>query len=176
MFKTELIILKTAIVQEYDLRITAYCALLGKINAVARGYHRTESRLRGHLDVLDYAQGIVLTSNYLPYIRSVISRHKWPKIRRKQNLLYAALCACEIYDKLLPLEQPDTRLWQILLDYLNTLEKNPQGKNISAQFLNFINLFWQANGYGDAKWKNTAAFMRHIQSEFNQTLLMANNP
>ena len=60
MIKTEAIILKTADLGETDRLLTIYSKEFGKIQVIARGTKKLESKLRYHLEPLSYSHLILV--------------------------------------------------------------------------------------------------------------------
>jgi len=118
---TAALILKRAPYREDDLLVTVYTPDQGKLNLVARGAQKLQSKLAGHLEPLTLADIMIIPGKGFDYIASAISREIYAGIRGDLNKLYYAGQALQIFNRRVGNDQPDAHLFFLLGGWLETL-------------------------------------------------------
>jgi len=114
MFRTQAIILKKVDVGEYDQLVTCYTRDFGKLRVLTKGYHRPQSKIRGHLDELDLVDCLLIPGKYRQHIRSTLAVSKFSSLSKNPNIFNYALIASELYDKGVLEYGPDSGLWELI--------------------------------------------------------------
>lgn len=122
MYRTQAIILKTIDTNEYDKLLICYTKDFGKLALLAKGIQKPESKLKGHLDVMDLADFIIVPGKKRSYIRSALSLNKFQNIKKNLEKSALAFFMIELLDKGLMPNEKDISLWDLInkyFDYLN---------------------------------------------------------
>jgi DNA repair protein RecO (recombination protein O) len=124
----EAIILKKSVYSEGSEIITLFTRDGGKVRASARSVKSSKSRLAFGLQALFYSDVDLAPSKHIPVIKGVRPIETFSKIRENEKLVYNALYAVEVILKSTADEQPNTQLFDLLLNFLRHLN-NFEGLN-----------------------------------------------
>jgi DNA repair protein RecO (recombination protein O) len=139
-YQTKAIILSRQPFRENDCRIIAYSRDRGKIDLVARGTKKISSKLAGHLEPFNLSNLMVARGRQYDYIGAAISQNCYYNIKSDSEKTACAGQAANIFNKLIKPGERGERLFGLLLDFLETLNKN-QLSIISYQlFYHFFTL------------------------------------
>ncbi len=108
--------------RENDSLVTVYSRDLGKINLVARGTQKLQSKLAAHIEPLILADIMIIPGRGYDYIGSSIMRKVYIGIRNDLNKLYYAGQGISLFDRLVGKEQQDEPLFLLLSNYLDLLD------------------------------------------------------
>ena len=147
MYRTQAIILKTIDVNDYDQLIVCYTKDFGKLTLLAKGIHRPESKLKGHLDILDLTDFIIVPGKSKAYIRSAINMDKFQNIKKDLEKSALAFFVIELLNKGVMPDEKDNALWNLINKYLEYLNF-PKLTVPADQFLrSFSQNFFSAIGF-----------------------------
>jgi DNA repair protein RecO (recombination protein O) len=122
---TPALVLNRRSYREYDSLVTVFTLHSGKLNLLARGTKKTQSKLAGHIEPLTLADILIVRGKGHDYIASAITRDAYPEIRNDLNKLYYAGRALNIFSRLVKDGQADKNLFFLLADWLSSLDKLP---------------------------------------------------
>lgn len=136
IFKTEAIILKKINLLEKDLLIIFFTKKLGKISVFSKGVKKITSKRLPHLQTGNLLT-ILLTKNknrfYLKETNLISGFSEIKKNQKKINFLYQYFFVLE---KILPENQQEKEVYQIVKLFLSTLGKKNYQNNILEIYLN----------------------------------------
>ena len=148
--RTQAIILKKVDIGEYDQLVTCYTRDFGKLRVLTKGYHRPQSKIRGHLDELDLVDCLLIPGKYRQHIRSTLAVSKFSNLSKNPNIFNYALIASELYDKGVLEYGPDSGLWELINTYLTQLQKltiNRTNNGEKRLLSRFLLRFSEINGH-----------------------------
>jgi DNA repair protein RecO (recombination protein O) len=116
------IVLKRQNYRETDQIITIWTQEFGKVRVLGRGLRKTSSKLAGSLQDLSHVK-CDLTGRW-PTIISANVLNGFRGIRENLAKVAPAYYACELIMKMTADEHPDTRAFDLLLDFLDRLDKD----------------------------------------------------
>lgn len=140
---TEALVINKQRRQEGDLLITLLTPNFGKINCLARGVQTLKSRRLGHLEIGTIIKCSLYDKNsfyWLSETESVAAFLQTSSSLSQINLLFYFL---EIVNKLLPFEQKQSELYQIVIKGVESISQNHY-----ATFIKQEMLFLDQLGYG----------------------------
>lgn len=140
--KTSAIILNRQAYREDDSLVTVYTPDLGKLNLVARGTKKLQSKLAGHIEPLTLADIMIIPGRGFDYIGSAVSREIYLGIREDLNKLYYAGQVVRIFNRLVKEGDVETRLFFLLADWLENLNNFAEFKKENGELL-WIFFIWQ---------------------------------
>lgn len=106
---------------EDDSLVTVYSPKFGKLNLVARGAQKLQSKLAGHIEPLTLADIMIIRGKGYDYVGSAITRESYASIRSDLNKLYYAGQAFSLFDKFVKENQTDERLFFLTINCLEVL-------------------------------------------------------
>lgn len=169
--KTSALILNRQPYREFDSLVTVYTPDFGKLNLVARGTQKLQSKLAGHIEPLTIADLMIIAGRGFDYIGSAVSREVYAGIRQDLNKLYYAGQALKLFNRLVKEGEAEAGLFFLLADWLEVLNHFPDfNKDKGELFLGFF--IWQflaALGYKPEMYKCLVSGeeIRPGQSYFN---------
>ncbi|MFA6171045.1 MAG: DNA repair protein RecO [Patescibacteria group bacterium] len=126
------IILKREPFRECDSKIIIYSLEKGKLALVARGAKKIGSKLSGHLEPFCYSEIMAIRGRQLEYAGSAVCAEAFPGIKKNLLKLAAAGRALKIFDRLLKENEPDEKIFFLLLDFLKMADRK---NKINPDFL-----------------------------------------
>lgn len=117
------IILKKREIGETDRLYTFMTREGGKIRAKAIGVRKPHARLAASLETLMLSDITVVRGKGMGRIAGAITEESFSALRSDFDVLSVAVEAADIFDTLVGLEQPDGRLFTLLLEYLSLLDE-----------------------------------------------------
>jgi DNA repair protein RecO (recombination protein O) len=122
-FKYQGIILSKKDIGETD-RIYAILTLeSGKIRVLAKSARRTNAKLAGSLEPVTYSEIFVAKSKGLGKITGALTINNFSKIKSDLESLEQAAYVFKILEKMVPEQEKDEKVFNLMLDYLSVLEK-----------------------------------------------------
>lgn len=103
--------------REHDALITLYTRELGKLEAVAKGLRKRESKLAAHLEPLTVTEVFLVNGRGLPIVAGSIPQYRFPRNLDVGQVLVAGSIA-RLANRMTPLEGPDERVYDLLVDTL----------------------------------------------------------
>ena len=128
--KTRAIILVTRPFKESSL----FCSLLtqrfGKIKVLAKGVRRPKSRLCGALEPFTLSEIIFYKreSKEVYNLSTAEVIECFEETRKSPQKVKAAQVICEFFDKTLPMEEVDERIFMFFLSFLKNLDEAPESE------------------------------------------------
>ncbi len=119
-YQTEAIIIRKTKLAEADRILTLYTPHLGKIQAVAKGVRRPNSKMAGHLELLTYSTVSLARGRNLDTITGSQTINSFLALKSDLWLTSCALYAAEMTDQFTADATENYALFQLLL---NTLER-----------------------------------------------------
>jgi DNA repair protein RecO (recombination protein O) len=149
------IVLNSREVGEADRVYTIFTLEAGKIRVLGRGVRKINAKLAGFLEPITFAEIFVSRGKGLGQISGSLIENNFPVIRSNLELSQNVFAVFKLVDKLIPEQQKDEKVFQLLLNFLETLEKIT-GEKISKSVLlqwGFFFKFMHQLGYGLAAEK-----------------------
>lgn len=129
--------------KEGDLLITLFTPTLGKISCLAKGVQSLKSRRLGHLEIGSIIKVSLYEKNSYYWLSESESISSFLHSSSKLNQINLLFYFLEIVNALLPREQKQPELYQIIIKVIDAISKN--------QFSVFIKqemIFLEKLGYG----------------------------
>lgn len=130
-YRTLGIVLRRRDVREYDRLYTIYTREHGKIEALARGSKKIGSKLSPHLESFSVIDLLIARGKFWDHVAGVEAVERLPKIGSRFLTGIAASYAFEATDALTKLDSRDWGLWNLLLEYLRTLNNLEEGASVT---------------------------------------------
>lgn len=126
---TAAFILRRRAYREHDVLVDLYSLDKGKLSLLARGAKKSGSKLAGHIEPLTLADIMIVRGRGFDYLASAVTACSYPGIRQDLNKLYYAGQALKSLRDLLQDGLPDSRVFYLLGNALETLDqtKSRQG-------------------------------------------------
>ena len=140
---TQALVINKSHRREGDLLITLLTPKLGKINCLARGAHSLKSRRLGHLEIGTIIKTSLYDKNsfyWLSETESLTAFLHPSSFLSQINLLFYFL---EIVNRLLPFEESQEELYQIVIKGVTSISQNKFSTLIKSEMI-----FLQKLGYG----------------------------
>ncbi len=119
-------ILKRQTYRDYDLLITVYSLRRGKLFLHARGAKRIKSKLAGHLEPVSLSDLNVIAGRNFDQLIGAASRQAYQNIKNNYQKAWQALSFLNLVDQLTLEGHSDPRIFKLIYNYLNFLEKHSQ--------------------------------------------------
>ncbi len=149
-YKTQGIIIGKKDYRDADRLFTLYTFEHGKIQAVAQGTRKIESKLAGNLELLNHCSCTFAKGKRLDRIATVDTHESFEVIKGNLFSLSAALYGIDIFNQLVKWEMRDEALFLLLLDFLESVQKNTRPTAQSACVDAFLSKLSSQLGYGEA--------------------------
>lgn len=131
---TSVVILNRQAYRENDSLVVVYARELGKLNLLARGTQKLQSKLAGHIEPLTLADILIIPGQGFDYIASAVTRRAFFGIRRDLNKLYYSGRVLNIFNRLIRPGEPDDRLFFGLVGWLELLEDFQDQADLAGEF------------------------------------------
>ncbi|KKW34765.1 MAG: repair protein RecO protein, partial [Candidatus Giovannonibacteria bacterium GW2011_GWA2_53_7] len=122
------IILERRPLMEHDRRLTVWTKEAGKLEPVAKGTLKPESKLAGSLEPLTEVR-LSLTRGRTDRVISSTIIQSWPGLRQDLRALAAASFAAQAVSRLTQVGLPDPALFSLLQDCLSSLDDQAVAKH-----------------------------------------------
>jgi len=122
----------------------------GKVRAIGRGTKKSIAKLAGNLETLNQVEVFISKSKGLGNISGVIPVKVFLKLRENLEILGKILEIFKILEKIVPEEQPEQKIYELLDNFLSLAENSIQEKkNLDFQFLkaSFLVKIFEELGY-----------------------------
>jgi DNA repair protein RecO (recombination protein O) len=147
MIKTEAIILKKADLGEVDQLLTIYSKEFGKIQVLAKGTKKLESKLRCHLESFSYSHLILIEGKSFRIVKDAILMDQFLPMRKNLEKIKIIYQIAKLIDELIVGEEKDEEIWNLLISAFRDKELNV--KNFQDNLLKLL-------GYDPEHVKNLA--------------------
>lgn len=125
---SQAIILNRSDYRESDSLITVYTKDYGKLSLIARGAKKLSSKLSGHLEPLSLVDILIIKGKGFNYVGSALGRQAFLGIKDDLNKLYFSGLVIRNFNLLVRDNQPDERLFFLLLHFLEALDAYPEAE------------------------------------------------
>jgi DNA repair protein RecO (recombination protein O) len=115
MIKTEAIILKKADLNEVDRLLCIYTKELGKVNVLAKGVKKLESKLRYSIEPISYVQLILVEGKNFLILKDAVLIDQFLKIKKDLDKLKNAKEIADLIDEAIVGEEKDEDIWKLIL-------------------------------------------------------------
>lgn len=149
-YKTQGIIIGKKDYRDADRLFTLYTFEHGKIQAVAQGTRKIESKLSGNLELLNHCSYTFAKGKKLDRIATVDTHESFEIIKGNLFSLSAALYGIDIFNQLVKWEMRDEALFLLLLDFLESVQKNTRPTAQSMCVDAFLSTLSSQLGYGES--------------------------
>lgn len=139
-FRVEGIILKRKNFGEADRILTVFTHQRGKISVIAKGVRRITSRRAGNVELLNRVLMFLHQTKGMPILTEAKSINTYPKLKEDLTLSTYTFHIIELVDKLTAENQDSPLLYEMLVEVLNKLSKNPRQIFIRAFELKILSL------------------------------------
>ncbi len=129
-YRTLGIVLRRRDVRESDRLYTIFTKRHGKIEAIARGGRKTVSKLSPHLESFATVDLLIAKGRFWDHVAGVETVERFNLVNDKFYATWAAFYAFELIDTLTKAEYRDYGLWNLLLEYMRTLNEIPSGATV----------------------------------------------
>lgn len=149
---TEGLIIKRVNFGEADRVLTVLTDRYGKIAVTARGVRRITSRRAGNVEVLNRVKLHIFKGKGYT-LTEAESIETFDAIKTNLTLSTHAFHILELVDRLLPEDQINPRVYQLSVQVLQLLQKNPRQIFIRAYEVKLLSVlgFWSTDPLGDLK-------------------------
>ena len=147
MIKTEAIILKKADLGEVDQLLTIYSKEFGKIQVLAKGTKKLESKLRCHIEPFSYSHLILIEGKSFRIVKDAILMDQFLPMRKDLEKIKIIYQIAKLVDELIVGEEKDEEIWNLLISAFRDRELNV--KNFQDNLLKLL-------GYDPEHVKNLA--------------------
>lgn len=138
------LILKRSNFGEADRVLTVLTKNLGKISVIARGVRKITSRRAGNIELLNIVKiGLFKGKGYT--LTEAESIQTFPRIKSNLAISTAAFHILELANRFLPENQPNSRVYDLIVETLKKLEKNPRKLILRAFEVKFLSLLGFTN-------------------------------
>lgn len=121
-YKYHGIILSKRDLAETDRIYAIYTQEAGKIRIIGKGVRKPNAKLAGNLEPVTYAEIFAARGQGAGKITGVIPVENFPAIKSDWELLERTLRTFRIIQKIISEEEKDEKFFQLLLEYLQTME------------------------------------------------------
>ena len=116
------IILDKKNVGETDRLYTIYTLEAGKIRALAKSVRKSQSKMAGFLENFALVNLTISKGQGTGRISSVITENNFSNLRNNLESLRSAFKIYNLFNKLIPWENPDRDIFKMLVEYLESLD------------------------------------------------------
>lgn len=124
MIKTEAIVLKSADLGEADRLLTIYTKEFGKIQVLAKGTKKLESKLRYHLEPLSYSLLILVEGKNFRIVKDAVLMDQFLSIRKDLEKIKVVYKIIDLVDELIAGEEKDENIWFLISKTLKAVDGN----------------------------------------------------
>jgi DNA repair protein RecO (recombination protein O) len=122
-YQLKTIILDRKSFREHDTKVTVFSLEKGKLELVVRGAKKLKSKLAGHTEPFTLSNIMAIRGKQFDYAGSAFGESNFINIKSNLDKLYPAGRAFMIFKKMVKEGEKDEKLFCLLRDFLNFLEK-----------------------------------------------------
>ena len=149
LYKTQGIIIKRANLNEFDRFLTVYTEDFGKILVRAKSVRKSQSKLKGHLELFLHSYLLLAPGKNLDIITGAETIERFSGLHQQLPCLATAYYLAEIIDKTMAGPEKDVHIWQLVLSSFQKLDQEePNIKTIISDFEKNLLRFL---GYGESR-------------------------
>jgi DNA repair protein RecO (recombination protein O) len=120
---------------EADRILSIYTKNIGRISLMAKGIRRPKSKKRGHLEIFSLVKFQAITGHGIDLMTEADIIDDFKDIRKSLAKVSLAYYFMEVIGKITHEGEPNTDLFNLLLDFLNTLNKTNSLKKLRLNFI-----------------------------------------
>jgi len=120
-YRTEAIILKKEERAEADQIFTIFTRDFGKIEILGRGIRKIKSKLRAGMEQFSLSEIEFIQGKIYKTLTDAVLIDNFPKIKKDLKKLAIAFRISEVFGKLVKGEEPDIKIWNLLVEVFNKL-------------------------------------------------------
>lgn len=124
MIKTKAIVLNRFDYKETDSMVSFYTLDFGRLNLIARGTKKQNSKLSAHLEPINFVDLMIIKNKNINTVGSAISRNSFLSIKNSYNSLYLSGSFLNFFNKIIRENQEDFNLFVFLNNLLQSIENN----------------------------------------------------
>lgn len=132
---------------EADRIYSIYTREAGKIKAKAIGVRKSQSKLAGFLENFTLADITVAKKQGIGKITGSIMENNFTNLRKNLDALSGVFETLEIFDRLIGMEEKDGKIFNLLLEYLETMDEMVQSEKAEIISQGFIFQLLNLLGY-----------------------------
>lgn len=132
LYKTEGIVLKRHSIGETDRILTLFTKHYGKLRVLAKGIRSVKSRRAAHLEIFTRVALILHKGRQWDSVIEATSLSTYAHLRMKLRTVSFAYYLCELVDSLLPERQEHRDVYELCIQYLESLDS---GSGIASDYL-----------------------------------------
>ena len=164
IYKTLGIVIKKKDLKDADRLLTIYTQNFGKIIVKAKSVKKSQSKLKGHLELFVYNHLMIAHGKSLDVIINAETIKNYFFMRSNLFHISAAYYFAELIDKLIAEPQKDKNIWNLLISSLNCLNK--QKTDINSLVSSFELKLLKYLGYDlNSKEQKPLTFIQHTLGE-----------
>lgn len=148
-YKTQGIIIGKKDYRDADRLFTLYTFEHGKMQAVAQGTRKIESKLSGSLELLNHCSFTFAKGKNLDRIATVDVHETFEPLKASLFSLSAALYGIDIFNQLVKWDVRDEALFLLIVDFLESVQKSARQSAQSACVDTFLSAVSSQLGYGE---------------------------
>lgn len=149
LYKTQGIIIKRANLGEFDRLLTVYTKDFGKILVRAKSVRKSQSKLKGHLELFLYSHLLLAPGKNLDIITGAETIERFSGLHQQLPYLAAAYYLSELIDKSMAGPEKDEQIWQLVLSSFHDINQGEaEPKILVADFQRKLSRFL---GYGESQ-------------------------
>lgn len=138
-YLTDGIILKKKDIREADQFFTVFTEDFGKISLLARASRKIKSKLRGGLRIFSLSQIEFIQGKNQKTLTDSFTKKNFEKIFKSSSKIKVGNKISEVLEKLSSQEEADKRVWELLKNAFENLNKN---KSLSLDLKVYYYFFW----------------------------------
>lgn len=137
--KTDLIVIKRINYKDADKILTVYTKDFGKLEVLAKGVRKLNSKKRSHLELLSHSHSMLVKGKKFWIITQTETIHNYTQIRKDYKKTLMAYMMIEIFNKLVPEEDANSNLFNFIDATLLSHSQNTYSTNLLE--INFLNAY-----------------------------------
>ncbi len=133
-FSTTAIILKRDPYREFDSRVFVYTPEHGKIDLIARGTGRRNSKLVAHIEPFNCVDLMVILGRNKKYLGAVATNNCQTIIKNDFNKIFWTGSAFAVFNSLVREDHGDPDLFYLLQEFLLAMNKSSKSEELVANY------------------------------------------
>lgn len=121
LYRTDAIVIRSRKYSEADSLLTLLTEKKGKVQAIAKGVRKTNSRLRGGVQVFTLNDMLLYQGRNLDTVTQSLCKEAFTPLHDDIKAVTAASYWCELLDKIIPSEERDATVFHLALAGLHVL-------------------------------------------------------
>lgn len=147
-YKTQGIIIGKKDYRDTDRLFILYTFEYGKIQVIAQGTRKIESKLSGSIELLNHCSFTLAKGKNIDRIATVDAHETFEQLKGNIFSLSAALYGIDIFNQLIKWNSRDEVLFLLLLDFLEHVQKSSRQTGTGALVESFLSKLSSCLGYG----------------------------